>query len=136
VSLESLTLFLIIFLWTPPHFWALSLYRARDYRRAGLPMLPVVAGVDATRKQIVLYTVLLLPVAVWPALVALAGPLYALSAVLLSLAFLLLALNVLRTPEGREGDRAARRLFAFSILYLFALFAILLLERGIALCLA
>jgi protoheme IX farnesyltransferase len=130
VSLESITLFLIIFLWTPPHFWALSLYRLRDYERAGVPMLPVVAGEDETRKQIVIYAALLVPVGLAPTLVGLAGGLYGMIAIGLGAVFLALALAIYRTREGRAADHAARRLFTFSILYLFALFATLLVECG------
>jgi protoheme IX farnesyltransferase len=132
VGLESIVLFLIIFMWTPPHFWALSLYRARDYHRAGVPMLPVVAGPDETRKQIVIYSALLVPLAVWPAFMDLGGALYALTSIVLGGVFMGLAINVYHTREGREGDRAAKQLFAFSILYLFLLFAVLLLEQGLA----
>jgi protoheme IX farnesyltransferase len=131
VSLDSITLFLIIFMWTPPHFWALALFRTRDYERAGVPMLPVVAGLDETRKQIVVYAALLLPVGLAPAIVGLAGGLYAMVALGLGAVFLALALAIYRTREGRPADRAARRLFTFSILYLFALFATLLFESGI-----
>ena len=131
VSGESILLFLIIFMWTPPHFWALSLYRARDYSRAGVPMLPVVAGPDETRKQIVIYSALLVPLAVWPAFIDLGGPLYALTSIGLGGVFMALAINVYHTREGREGDRAAKQLFGFSILYLFLLFAVLLLEQGL-----
>jgi protoheme IX farnesyltransferase len=131
VSLDSITLFLIIFLWTPPHFWALALYRTRDYARAGVPMLPVVAGHDETRKQIVIYAALLLPVGLAPTIVGLAGGLYAVVAMAMGGIFLALALAIYRTREGRAADHAARRLFAFSILYLFALFATLLIESGI-----
>jgi heme o synthase len=130
VSVESILLFLIIFMWTPPHFWALALYRARDYERAGVPMLPVVAGPDETRKQIVIYSALLVPIALLPALIGLGGALYTLAAIILGGMFLARALNVYRTREGREADRAARQLFGFSILYLFGLFAALLIERG------
>jgi protoheme IX farnesyltransferase len=130
VGLESLALFAIIFMWTPPHFWALALYRSRDYARAGVPMLPVVAGPEETRKQIVIYAALLVPLALWPAFIGLAGGLYVLVASGLGAIFLALALAVYRTKEGREADSAARQLFAFSILYLFGLFATLLIERG------
>jgi protoheme IX farnesyltransferase len=130
VGLESLALFAIIFMWTPPHFWALALYRSRDYARAGVPMLPVVAGPEETRKQIVIYAALLVPLALWPAFIGLAGGLYVLVASGLGAIFLALALAVYRTREGREADSAARQLFAFSILYLFGLFAMLLIERG------
>jgi protoheme IX farnesyltransferase len=132
VSLESVVLFLIIFMWTPPHFWALALYRARDYERAGVPMLPVVAGAGETRKQIVIYAALLVPLGLLPAFMELGGPIYALTAIALGAVFLALALNVYRVREGREADRAAKQLFGFSILYLFGLFAALLIERGLA----
>ncbi len=133
VSLESVVLFLLIFLWTPPHFWALALYRARDYERAGVPMLPVVAGPDETRKQIVIYSAVLVPLALAPSFMGFGGPFYTLSAIVLGAIFLALALNVYRVREGRAADRAAKQLFSFSLLYLFALFAALLAERSIAL---
>src|SRR4029077_18285831 len=96
IGLESVVLFLIIFMWTPPHFWALALYRARDYERAGVPMLPVVAGADETRKQIVIYSALLVMVAFLPALLDLGGPVYALSAIVAGGVLLSLALAVHR----------------------------------------
>jgi protoheme IX farnesyltransferase len=133
VSLEGVVLFLIIFLWTPPHFWALALYRARDYERAGVPMLPVVAGPDETRKQIVVYAALLVPLALAPSFLGFGGPFYTLTAIGLGAVLLALALQVWRVREGRAADRAARRLFGFSILYLFGLFAALLAERSLAL---
>jgi len=133
VSVDSFVLFLIIFVWTPPHFWALALYRTRDYARAGVPMLPVVAGLDATKRHIVVYSALLVPLAFLPAVTALGGPVYAATSLVLSSIFAALALRVLFTREGRRADRAAKRLFSFSIVYLFGLFAALLLERGIAL---
>jgi protoheme IX farnesyltransferase len=133
ISIESIVLFLIIFMWTPPHFWALALYRARDYERAGVPMLPVVAGADETRKQIVIYSALLVPLGIWPAFMGFGGPLYALFSIMLGAIFLALAINVHAIREGREADKAAKQLFGFSILYLFGLFATLLLERSMGL---
>lgn len=130
VSLESIVLFLIIFMWTPPHFWALALYRSRDYERAGVPMLPVVAGPDETRKQIVIYAALLVPLALAPSFMGFGGPFYTLTSISLGSVFLALALNLHRVREGRAGDRAAKQLFGFSIFYLFGLFAALLVERG------
>ena len=133
VGIESIVLFLIIFMWTPPHFWALALYRARDYERAGVPMLPVVAGPDETRKQIVIYSALLVPLALWPAFMGLGGA--ALRAGLdraRRASSWRLRSTSTSTREGREADRAAKQLFAFSILYLFGLFAALLVERGVA----
>jgi protoheme IX farnesyltransferase len=130
VSLESVVLFVIIFMWTPPHFWTLSLYRCRDYERAGVPMLPVVAGPDETRRQILIYTVLLAPLGIVPAFIGLGGVVYLFAATLLGGTILALALRVYRTREGRAADRAAKQMFAFSILYLFLLFAVLLFEQA------
>ena len=129
VSLESVLLFLIIFMWTPPHFWALALYRCRDYERVGVPMLPVVAGPDETRRQILLYSLLLVPLAVSPAFVGLGGMAYLITSTALGIVFLALAWRVYTVRDGRAGDAAAKRLFTFSILYLFVLFAVLLGEH-------
>jgi heme o synthase len=126
VSLESVLLFLIIFFWTPPHFWALSLYRAEDYARAGIPMLPVVRGERETRRQILLYTVLLAPLGVAPWLIGFAGPIYGVVATVTGAVMLGLAIRLL----SDRSDRAAKNLFAFSILYLFLLFAFLLIDRA------
>ena len=129
VTLESVILFAIIFMWTPPHFWALSLYRRRDYQNVGVPMLPVVAGTAETRRQILLYAVLLAPVAIAPYALGFAGALYGIVATLLSAWFVWLALATYRSTDGHKGDAAARRLFRFSLYYLFVIFATLLLER-------
>jgi protoheme IX farnesyltransferase len=129
VSMESVLMFLIIFMWTPPHFWALALYRSRDYERVGVPMLPVVSGAKETRRQIWLYSILLVPLAVTPSLIGLGGITYAVVSVVLGVYFLYLAWRVRTITEGREADRAARQLFGFSILYLFLLFAVLLGEH-------
>jgi len=128
VSLDSVLLFLIIFLWTPPHFWALALYRCRDYERVGVPMLPVVAGPTETRRQIVLYSLVFVPVAIAPYFTGLGGLAYLAVSSVLGLVFLKLAFDVRRITEGREGDATAKKLFLFSILYLFALFGTLLAE--------
>jgi protoheme IX farnesyltransferase len=128
ISMQSLLLFLIIFIWTPPHFWALALYRCRDYERVGVPMLPVVAGLQETRRQILIYSILLVPLAVVPYFVGLAGLTYLALSVVLGAVFLALAIRVYFTTEGREADTAARRLFLFSILYLYGLFATLFVE--------
>ncbi len=132
VSLESFVLFLIIFVWTPPHFWALALVRARDYERAGVPMLPVVAGPEETRRQILVYSVLLVPLAATPAFIGLGGPAYLGAAIILGAVFLALAWKIRTVTEGRPADTAAKRLFGFSILYLFLLFAVLLGEHALA----
>ena len=127
-SLEPILLFLIIFFWTPPHFWALALYRADDYARAGVPMLPVVAGDAETRRQILLYSLLLAPLGVAPWLLGYAGWLYGVAALVGGALMLALAWQV--CAERRPAEQAAKQLFAFSILYLFLLFAVLLVERG------
>ncbi len=132
VSVESVLMFLIIFMWTPPHFWALALYRCRDYERAGVPMLPVVAGAEVTRRQIWLYSLILVPLAITPVLIGLAGIVYGVVSAVLGAVFLYLAWKVRRITEGREADQAARQLFVFSILYLFLLFAVLLVEHAAA----
>ena len=129
VSIEGVLLFLIIFFWTPPHFWALALYRSRDYERVGVPMLPVVAGGDETRRQILIYSVLLAILGVAPALIGLGGIIYLVTSAGLGVAFVALAIKVYRVREGREADYAAKELFGFSLLYLFLLFAVLLAEH-------
>jgi protoheme IX farnesyltransferase len=125
VGLEPLILFLIIFLWTPPHFWALSLNRSDEYARAGVPMLPVVAGRAATTRQILIYSALLAPISVLPWLLGFAGPLYGATAVVCGGLFVGFALRLDRS--SKTDRKAARRLFAFSIAYLFLLFAALLI---------
>jgi protoheme IX farnesyltransferase len=133
ITLMPLLLFTIIFLWTPPHFWALSLFVRSDYAAAGVPMLPVVSGPRVTRQQIALYTLVMGIAAVVPWPLGLTGSIYGLAALGLSVAFLLLALQVLANrATDPEGMRPEKRLFAFSILYLFALFAALVLDRWFA----
>ncbi|MGL4397233.1 MAG: heme o synthase [Hyphomicrobium sp.] len=129
ISIESIVLFLIIFMWTPPHFWALALYRCRDYERVGVPMLPVVAGPAETRRQIVIYSWILVPLAMLPSFMGFAGLLYLVTSFVSGAIFLYYADKVRRVTEGREADQAARQLFGFSILYLFLLFLVLLGEH-------
>jgi protoheme IX farnesyltransferase len=124
IGLEPLILFLIVFLWTPPHFWALSLTRADEYARAGVPMLPVVAGRAATTRQILIYSVLLIPISVLPWLLGFAGPIYGVVAAACGALLVALALQLDRSSKADR--KAAHRLFAFSIAYLFLLFAALL----------
>jgi heme o synthase len=128
IGIESVLLVLIIFFWTPPHFWALSLLRVDEYARAGVPMLPVVSGVQETRRQILIYSLVLAPVGASPWLFGYAGIGYGIVAMLGGAAMVALSWQLLRTPS----DRAAKRLFAFSILYLFVLFAALLVEWAVA----
>jgi heme o synthase len=128
LSFEPVLLFLIIFFWTPPHFWALALYRADDYARAGIPMLPVVKGEVHARRQILRYTLILVPLGLAPYALGYAGALYGLTAALAGAAMVALSWRVF--CERRPAERASRQLFAFSILYLFLLFAVLLVEQG------
>ena len=126
IGIESVLMFLIIFFWTPPHFWALSLWCCQDYARAGIPMLPVVAGEEETRRQIVIYTLILAPLGVAPWLMGFAGPLYGIAAIAGGAAMIALALRV---HAERHGHVASKQMFGFSILYLFLLFAVLLADR-------
>jgi protoheme IX farnesyltransferase len=122
----AIALFAIIFFWTPPHFWALSLYRTGDYAAAGVPMLPVVSGPRETKRQMLLYTMVLWPVTLVPWLLGVAGALYGGLALLLSGVFTGSAIQVYRD----DSDRSARRMFAFSLLYLFLIFSLLLTDRA------
>ena len=128
LAVEPALLFAIIFLWTPPHFWALSLYRTDDFVRAKLPMLPVVAGADATRLQILLYTIVLIAVAIAPWPLGYFGRAYGIVAVVAGAAMLTFAIEVYRQRQGKAAAAATRRLFSFSIVYLFVLFATLLID--------
>ena len=137
VTIEPIILFLIIFMWTPPHFWALSLYRTGDYEKANVPMLPVVAGKPATRVQVLVYSCLLAPVAMAPYALGFAGITYAMVAGLMSLGMIALAADIWRLGLRSDGtgaaekraEHAARRLFTFSLVYLFALFMALMVEH-------
>ncbi|HTG24525.1 MAG TPA: heme o synthase [Reyranella sp.] len=127
IGLEPLVLFLIIFLWTPPHFWALALNRSDDYARAGVPMLPVVAGRAATKRQILIYSLLLVPASLLPCVLGFAGMLYGATAVVWGALFVTFAVLLSRTHQSDAP--VARRLFAFSIVYLFLLFAAVLADH-------
>ncbi len=134
VSLLPIVLFAIVFFWTPPHFWALSLYACKDYARAGVPMLPVTHGAAHTRRQIMLYTVLLSAVSLAPVALHLTGPIYAISAMLLDAGFLICSWRVLRDRQDAGGisltsDKPARQTFRFSLLYLAVLFTAVIVDR-------
>jgi len=143
VPLNAWLLCAIIFMWTPPHFWALSLYTSEDYAKAGVPMMPLVAGAKSTRRQILIYSLLFAPLCVAPAFTGLGGAAYLAVSALGGAVFLLLAWRVFRSRAGDAADprttdglydvkahaAAARNLFAFSILYLTLLFATLLVEH-------
>jgi protoheme IX farnesyltransferase len=131
VGWESIVLFAIIFMWTPPHFWALALVKSGDYERAGIPMMPNVAGPDSTRLQILVYTVLLVLVSLAPIAFGFGGLAYAIIATVGGLGMLALATQVYRLRTGEPAMRVAQQLFGFSILYLFLLFATLLAEHGL-----
>jgi len=133
ITLMPVLLFAIIFVWTPPHFWALALFVQSDYAKVGIPMMPVVRGHKSTRRQILAYSILLAPIAAAPWLIGGTGAIYGAAAIALSLAFLALALPVAFRDPG-EGDRMKpeKRLFGFSVLYLFVLFAALVADRLLA----
>jgi heme o synthase len=135
VSVESLLMFLVIFLWTPPHFWALALFRNDDYARAGVPMLPVVAGARATRVQILAYALLLLPVAVGIGFTSIGGPIYLVGATILSVMFARGAWSIWRRDEAAalaDSHGVEKRFFGFSILYMFLIFGLILVEAVLA----
>src|SRR5271166_1775641 len=134
VDLLPLVLFTIVFFWTPPHFWSLALFANADYQRAGVPMLPVVAGAKETRRQIVIYTLLLAPLSLLPWLIGFSGPVYGLAALVLGGGFIVSVWRVAADRQDASGvslsnDAPARAAFKYSILYLFALFAALAVDR-------
>jgi len=129
VSVESFVLFLIIFMWTPPHFWALSLFSTTDYHAAGIPMLPNVRGVEVTKRQIVFYSWGMAVVGVAPALLGFASLFYGVMALILGAVFIFYAHRLQAVQAEEATKRAAKKLFFLSLFYLFALFALLLLER-------
>jgi protoheme IX farnesyltransferase len=131
ISVEPCLLFLIIFFWTPPHFWALSLVRVDEYARARLPMLPVVAGAEETRRQILRYSIVLVPIGAAPWLLGYAHAVYGIAALIAGVLMVMFAWHVRRKRDGELAERAAHHLFAFSILYLFVLFAVLLIDARI-----
>ena len=131
IDVFPILMFLIIFCWTPPHFWALSLNRMDEYARAGVPMLPVVAGKPETMRQILIYALILVPVGAAPWLLGFAGAAYGLVAVAAGVTMAALAWRLLVAGSERRAEQAAKHLFAFSILYLFLVFAALLVEHGL-----
>jgi protoheme IX farnesyltransferase len=128
ISLESIALFAIIFLWTPAHFWALALFKSEDYGRAGVPMLPNVAGERTTKNQIVLYAVLTAVSGIVPTLMGFAGVVYGVIAAVLGAAFIWYSVQVWRMPDGDKKMIPAKKLFGYSLLYLFAIFTSLLVD--------
>ncbi len=132
ITWESVALFLIIFLWTPPHFWALALYKQADYGAAGVPMMPNVAGEASTKRQILVYTALLAVSALLPTWLGMAGPIYTVVAVATGLSFLLLSVRLVRATESVAMRKAARVVFNYSLSYLFILFFALLCDNLVA----
>lgn len=133
ISLESTLLFLIIFLWTPPHFWALALYKQSDYGAAGIPMLPNVAGEAHTKLQILVYSVLLVATSLVPGFIGMSGIIYSLAAVALGAGFLWFALRLFRTGDSKSMRQAGKVLFTYSLSYLSILFLALIVDRGLTL---
>ena len=135
ISLMPVVLFAIIFFWTPPHFWALALFVKSDYAKVGIPMMPVVAGEKSTRRQILIYAVLLLPLSVVPWWIGGTGAVYGVSAIVLSGLFLALSLRVaVRERTGPDDAmKPEKQLFGYSVIYLFALFAALVVDRFVVL---
>jgi heme o synthase len=136
IGLAGCVLFAIIFIWTPPHFWALALVKSADYARAGIPMMPNVAGPQSTRRQILAYTLVLAPVGLLPALLGLGGMIYLIVAAITGALMILLAWRILTITVGEPAIKAAQAMFAFSILYLFLLFAVLLAEHAFGVMIA
>jgi heme o synthase len=128
VTIESLVLFLIIFFWTPPHFWALALYKSKDYGAANIPMMPNVAGEPSTKRQMLAYAFIVAPLGVAPFLLGFAGPVYGVVSAFLGAMFVYYAVKVWQMPEVDRVMKPAKKLFGFSLIYLFALFAVLLSE--------
>lgn len=126
VSLAPVVLFAIIFMWTPPHFWALALYRSGDYAKAGVPMLPVVAGAQATKRQIMIYAVALVPVTLAPVALGVSSLMYGAGAALMGIIFVAAAWRVM----GDTSGRAPRWMFGYSIFYLFMIFVLLIADKG------
>jgi heme o synthase len=135
VTLDSVLLFAIIFVWTPPHFWALALVKTNDYARVDMPMMPNVKGAKRTRLEILAYSLVLAPLGVAPFFTGLGGPVYGAVATVGGAIFLALAWKVYRAEDGTPGNRPAMALFKASIVYLFALYATLIVERAAALAL-
>ncbi len=133
VSWDSVWLFAIIFMWTPPHFWALALVKSRDYERVGVPMMPNVKGPGRTRREILVYTLLLTPLGVVPWFTGVGGWLYGVAALTLGLGLCAHALRVFLVREGAQANKHAMAMFGFSILYLFVLFGLLVVEHGFGL---
>ena len=129
VSLEPIILFLIIFVWTPSHFWALSLYKSDDYKKAKIPMLPVTSGVKTTKLNILIYAIILFPIAILPSVLNYSGEIYLLLASILSGYYLFIAYKLFKANNSSKEKRLATKLFTYSILYLFMIFISILIDN-------
>ena len=129
ISLEPLTLFLIIFFWTPSHFWALSLYKADDYKKAKIPMLPLTDGIEKTKIYIFIYSLLMLPVIVFPYLIGFSGLTYLIPAFILTIYYNAICYNLYKFKKNKFDIKKAKRVFGYSILYLFLIFVLFLIDN-------
>ena len=129
ISIEPIILFLIIFVWTPSHFWALSLFKSEDYKKANIPMLPVTSGIETTKKNILIYSILLFPVAIAPYYLGFLGIIYLLFSFPLSAYYVLICFKLLKTKDKKDEQTISKQIFAFSILYLFAIFISILVDK-------
>ncbi len=131
LSIEPIILFLIIFFWTPSHFWSLSLYKSEDYKKAKIPMLPVVSGVDFTKKNIFAYALILFPITILPFYFNFAGLVYLIPTIILGAFYIFLTFKLLKANNKKDMVKISKKIFAFSILYLFLIFTLLLIESFI-----
>ena len=131
ISLEPIILFLIIFIWTPSHFWALSLYKTDDYRRAKIPMLPITSGIKATKLNIFIYSLILFPISLLPFILNFSGLFYLVLATLMGAYYIVISYNLLKAKSSREEKKLATKLFGYSILYLFLIFVFILIDKFI-----
>jgi len=131
LSIEPIILFLIIFFWTPSHFWSLSLYKSEDYKKAKIPMLPVVSGVDFTKKNIFAYALILFPITIFPFYFNFAGLVYLVPTIILGIFYIFLTFKLLKANNKKDMEKISKKIFAFSILYLFLIFTLLLIESFI-----
>ena len=129
ISLEPIILFLIIFIWTPSHFWALSLYKSEDYKKAKIPMLPVISGIEKTKLNIFIYALVLLPVAISPYFLNFSGAIYFSAAISLSVYYLFISYKLLIEKEKKREKKIATHLFGYSIFYLFMVFVFILIDK-------
>ena len=131
LSIEPIILFLIIFFWTPSHFWSLSLYKSEDYKKAKIPMLPVIAGIDFTKKNIFAYALILFPITIFPFYFNFAGLVYLVPTIILGVFYIFLTFKLLNANNKKDIGKFSKKIFAFSILYLFLIFTLLLIESFI-----